>query len=90
MIAVTFALPSESSDFRRLLSERHHQVAILHTGVGERICCQRLEPFLDSQPFDFLISSGFAGGVEPSLGVGDLLLAENYSDPGCSLAPARP
>ncbi len=81
MIAVTFALPSESSDFRRLLGDRHCEVAILHTGVGEKICRGRIEPFLDSQPFEFLISSGFAGGVEPSLGVGDLLLAENFSDP---------
>ena len=28
-----------------------------------------------------LISSGFAGGTDPSLGTGDLFLAENYSDP---------
>ena len=34
MIAVTFALPSESSDFRRLLGGRHREVNILHTGVG--------------------------------------------------------
>ncbi len=88
MIAVTFALPSESSDFRRLLGERASDVAVLHTGVGEKICRQRIGPFLDSQPFDFVISSGFAGGVEPSLGVGDLLLADNFSDPAL-LARAR-
>jgi adenosylhomocysteine nucleosidase len=88
MIAVTFALPNESSDFRRLLGDRHREVAILHTGVGAKICRQRIEPFLDSQRFDFLISSGFAGGVDPSLGVGDLLLAENFSDPGL-IAQAR-
>ena len=88
MIAVTFALPSESSDFRRLLDERHGRLAILHTGVGREVCRRRIEPFLDSQCFDFLISSGFAGGVDPSLGVGDLLLAENFSDPEL-LARAR-
>ncbi|MDQ3546363.1 MAG: hypothetical protein M3429_07590 [Verrucomicrobiota bacterium] len=81
MIAVTFALAHESADFRRLLADRTREVAILHTGVGEKICRQRIAPFLDSQPFDFVISSGFAGGVDPSLGVGDLLLAENFSDP---------
>ena len=59
-----------------------------HTGVGEKICRQRIEPFLDAQPFDCVISSGFAGGVDPSLGVGDLLLAENFSDPAL-LARAR-
>jgi adenosylhomocysteine nucleosidase len=88
MIAVTFALPSESSDFRRLLGDRHREVAILHTGVGAQVCRERIGPFLDTQRFDFLISSGFAGGVAPSLGVGDLLLAENFSDPQL-LAQAR-
>ena len=88
MIAVTFALPSESSDFRRLLGGRHREVAILHTGVGAKICRERIGPFLDTQRFDFLISSGFAGGVASSLGVGDLLLAENFSDPAL-LARAR-
>ncbi len=88
MIAVTFALAYESADFRRLLADRTREVAILHTGVGEKICRQRIAPFLDSQAFDFVISSGFAGGVEPSLGVGDLLLAENFSDPAL-LARAR-
>jgi adenosylhomocysteine nucleosidase len=81
MIAVTFALPSESSDFRRLLSHQGHEVAVLHTGVGEKICRSRLGPLLDGKRFDLLISSGFAGGIDPSLGVGDLLLAENFSDP---------
>ncbi|CAN5604333.1 hypothetical protein BH18VER2_BH18VER2_14010 [soil metagenome] len=88
MIAVTFALPSESSDFRRGLGDHARDVAILHTGVGEKICRQRIEPFLGSQPFDFVISSGYAGGVEPSLGVGELLLAENFSEPAL-LARAR-
>lgn len=81
MFAVTFALPNESSDFRRRLGNRHPEVTILHTGVGRKVCQERIEPFLDSQPFEFLISSGFAGGVDPSLSVGDLLLAQNFSDP---------
>ena len=80
MIAVTFALPRESRDFRRLRSGRDREIAILHTGVGAELCQRRIGPFLDAQRFDFLISSGFAGGVDPSLGVGDLLLAENFSD----------
>ena len=88
MIAVTFALADESRDFRRLLGDRASDVAILHTGVGEKICRRRIGPFLDAQPFDFVIGSGFAGGVEPSLGVGDLFLAENFSDPTL-LARAR-
>ncbi|MGB8343194.1 MAG: hypothetical protein WCE51_16540 [Chthoniobacterales bacterium] len=81
MIAITFAHPSESRDFLRLLGERHHEVRVLHTGVGGEACRTEIDPFLDAQRFDFLISSGFAGGADPSLGVADLLLAENFSDP---------
>lgn len=81
MIAVTFALPNESRGFLRLLGERIQNIAILHTGVGEKICRERIGPFLDSHNFEFLISSGFAGGVDAGLRVGDLLLAENYSAP---------
>ncbi len=80
MIAVTFALPNESREFVRLVANHNRKVTILHTGVGEKNCRARIEPFLDSQRFDLLISSGFAGGADPSLGVGDLLLAENFSD----------
>lgn len=81
MIAVTFAVPSESQGFRQLLDRSNHEVAILHTGVGEKTTRERIGKFLEGQRFRFLLSSGFAGGVAPSLGVGDLLLAENYSDP---------
>ncbi len=81
MIAVTFALPNESGDFRRRLRKQPARAAVLHTGVGRKVCQKRIGPFLDAQPFELLISSGFAGGVDPSLGVGDLLLAENFSDP---------
>jgi nucleoside phosphorylase len=88
MFAVTFALPSESCDFRRLLGGRHREVKVLHTGVGATIARTRLGPFLDSERFDFLISSGFAGGTDPALRAGDLFLAENFSDPHL-LARAR-
>ena len=81
MLAVTFALPDESREFVRLLGGRHEEVIVFHTGVGEKVCRTRIEPFLDSRRFDLLISSGFAGGADPSLGVGDLFLAENFSDP---------
>lgn len=81
MIAITFALPTESRDFLRILGNQKTRIAILYTGVGAESCRQRIGPFLETQPFEFLVSSGFAGGVDPSLGVGDLFLAENFSSP---------
>ena len=81
MLAVTFALPEESREFVQLLRRREAPVTVFHTGVGEKACRARIEPFLDTRPFDLLISSGFAGGADSSLGVGDLFLAENFSNP---------
>jgi adenosylhomocysteine nucleosidase len=95
MIAVTFALPAESSEFLSRLRNRSRadrngittirgeiggrEVEVLHTGVGERVCRQRLGKFLGDQRFDLLISTGFAGALNDELQVGDLLLAKNFS-----------
>jgi adenosylhomocysteine nucleosidase len=87
MIAVTFALPTESIGLREFLGGRGSAVAIFHTGVGEKTCRERIETFLSEQNFQFLISAGFAGGIEDSLGVGDLVLARNFSDARLSEIP---
>jgi nucleoside phosphorylase len=95
MIAVTFALPAESSDFLRHLRNQSRTdrsgirtirgtiddraVEVLHTGVGEKVCRQRVAEFLQDQQFDLLISSGFAGALNDKLQIGDLLLAKNLS-----------
>ena len=108
MIAVTFALPAESSEFLRRLRDKSHTerdgvrairakiedrtIEVLHTGVGEKVCRQRLGKFLSARrmaggirgneqdrQFDCLISAGFAGALDNDLKIGDLLLAENFS-----------
>ena len=95
MIAVTFALPSESSEFLRRLGNRsranrnginivrgtigHRSIEVIHTGVGEKICTERIAKFLENQQFDFLISAGFAGSLNHELQVNDLLVAKNFS-----------
>lgn len=81
MIAVTFAHPSESRDFLRLVGTRHHELKVLHTGIGAKACRQSIGVFLQNHRFKLVISSGFAGGLDDSLGPGDLLLAENFSNP---------
>ena len=95
MIAVTFALPAESSEFLLRLRDRtgaerngvrivrgkmaDQTIEVLHTGVGEKVCRKRVEKFLQDQQFDLLISSGFAGALSDELKVGDLFLAKNFS-----------
>jgi nucleoside phosphorylase len=64
-------------------------VEVLHTGVGENVCRQRMAKFLSAtgrirrgehdQHFDYLISAGFAGALNDRLQVGDLLIAKNFS-----------
>jgi adenosylhomocysteine nucleosidase len=95
MIAVTFALPAESSEFLRRLGNRSRvhgngisivrgtigdrTIEVLHTGVGEKICRERIANFLQDQQFDLLISAGFAGALNNELQINDLLVAKNFS-----------
>ena len=92
---VTFALPAESSEFLRRLDNKlctgrnairiirgtldDREIEVLHTGVGEKVCRQRVGKFLKNQQFEFLISAGFAGALNDQLHSGDLLLARNFS-----------
>jgi nucleoside phosphorylase len=103
MIAITFALPAESSDFVRLLEKPslnsregvenirgrlHGQlVDVIHTGVGKMACRERMEIMLRRERFDYLISTGFAGALEKELRVGHLLVADNYSSPKLLSSP---
>jgi nucleoside phosphorylase len=114
MIAVTFALPSESAEFLRSVRHKahakhnggrlirgeidHRTIEVLHTGVGEKACRQRVGKFLSAtgrirrgeqdQEFECLISAGFAGALNDQLQVGDLLLARNFSTVDLSEARA--
>jgi nucleoside phosphorylase len=88
-------LPAESSEFLRRLGNQsranrsgisivrgtigHRSIEVTHTGVGEKICRERIGKFLANQQFDFLISTGFAGSLKHELRVNDLLVAKNFS-----------
>jgi nucleoside phosphorylase len=102
MIAVTFALPAESSAFIRLLKgikrdgailrgtleNRTPDVCVLHTGVGASECEKRVGKFLRDERPQLLIASGFCGGTSDELHPGDLVIADNASEPTL-LAKAR-
>src|SRR5437879_13927653 len=95
MIAVTFALPAESSEFLRRLGNKFctdrngtriirgtvddREIEVLHTGVGEKVCRQQVEKFLKDQQFEFLISAGFAGALNDQMHSGYAFLACNFS-----------
>ncbi len=103
MIAITFALASESSDFIRLLRDRRkianqhaltgilgaRDVTVLHTGVGAAVAAARIGEFLcDRQP-ELLITAGFAGALSDSWQPGELLIAENFSSDQLLVAATR-
>ncbi len=95
LIAVTFALPEESKDLvAKLQAVRKletgalpvitgeldgRRIAICHTGVGAESCRARIAAFLQTHHPSSLISSGFAGGLDPALKVGDVMIAGNFS-----------
>jgi nucleoside phosphorylase len=95
VIAVTFALPAESSEFLRRLRNKSRadrngiktirgeiddrEIELLYTGVGEKVSRERVGKFLNNQQFEFLISAGFAGALNDQLHSGDLLFARNFS-----------
>jgi len=102
MIAVTFALPAESSAFIRSLKDvkrdgttvrgqleyqtsnierPRSEILVLHTGVGGKECENRLRDFLRGTQPELLITSGFCGGTNDELHPGDLIIAENASNP---------
>ena len=92
MIAITFALPTESVGVLAAVRDRREEggivygklanrdVAIFHTGVGRKACQLAMERFLPTLQPSLLISAGFAGGIDEKLCVGDRFVAENFSD----------
>ena len=68
---------------------RLREVVIFHTGVGAVSAREQLQAFWESHcgsGVDCVIGTGFAGGLDPALPAGTLVLAENYPE---RLDPAR-
>jgi adenosylhomocysteine nucleosidase len=95
-LAITFALPQESAPFVARLhgaekiergalpiergSLAANEIFVMHTGVGAQSCEARVENFLKQHRPRMLISSGFAGALDPNLQIGDIVIAENFTD----------
>ncbi|CAN5601447.1 hypothetical protein BH09VER1_BH09VER1_20670 [soil metagenome] len=80
MIAIAFALEFESVHFRARHDNRLRVATWLLGAMGEeaaRILDKRLA---ETKPA-LVISAGFAGGLQPELEVGSLVLGKNYSVP---------
>src|SRR5437867_12426121 len=105
MIAITFALPAESSRLVGRLraasrASSHDEkiirgkidkqsVAVFHTGVGPKSCASKIDNLFRNERPEFLLSAGFAGSARDDLQVGDIILAENFSDRHLLLAAQK-
>jgi adenosylhomocysteine nucleosidase len=80
MIAIAFALEYESASFRARHDPRLRVGVWLLGEMGVGAAASLAKKLDDSAPA-LLISAGFAGGLQPGLKVGTLVLGENHSDP---------
>jgi len=69
---VTFAVPEEAKPFQRILSAGAN-VRVLITGVGATRAVAALDAALRDWVPGNVVSSGFAGGLDPTLACGDVL-----------------
>jgi adenosylhomocysteine nucleosidase len=87
MLLVTFALPEESVAFRKLLRRGGAEVAlgssamrIVHVGVGAPAARAGLRVLLAQTKPCLVCAAGFAGGLDPRVRTGDLVLDPHLSD----------
>jgi len=105
VIALSFALPEESRDLARHVEGarrsgpaalpviagklRGREVALVHSGMGMKSAGERVGSFLDAHAPGALIAAGFGGGLAAGLKVGDMVVAQNFSDAGLLEATAK-
>jgi len=80
MIAIAFALEFESACFRARHDARLLVASWVYGAMGIE-AARKLERRLAENRPGVIISAGFAGGLQPGLSVGDLVLGENFSSP---------
>jgi nucleoside phosphorylase len=110
VIAVSFALPQESKGFVRCMAGTTRagpaalpvihgtivgrEVVVVHTGMGMASAAARIEYFLERIEPSALIACGFGGALSEELRIGDVVVAQNFSDSALLEAvasvPARP
>ena len=93
MIAVTFAVPHESHALRRRLQRASRagvrdwvrgfvgekEIIIAHTGIGPAAAEESAGVLLAKFQPRWLVSAGYAGGLDPALAHGEVFIAENFS-----------
>ena len=95
MIAITFAVPHESHGLRSVMESGKQigprdwltgkvagqKVIIAHTGIGTAAAEECVAALLSEHHPRWLLSSGYAGALDPAIPHGELFLATNFSSP---------
>ncbi len=79
MIATVFALEFESSAFRAVQTPQMC-VAVWTLGVAGDRSAAALERLIDQCRPEMIILAGFSGALQAGLGVGTIVIGENYTD----------
>ena len=69
---ICFALKEEAALFRKIAADKP-DVAIIVTGVGRKNAEKSLREFLATHSPELVLTSGFAGGLNPDLKLGDVV-----------------
>jgi adenosylhomocysteine nucleosidase len=87
MIVICVAMPEEARIFRSILRSAHPSptvppLQIWTTGVGPELAERNFSRYIESASSSpkAVVISGFAGGLNPSLRSGDLVLHGNYDE----------
>ncbi len=67
-------LPFHSKEFHGIFNS--HEITVIVTGMGRKNTQKACEHYLLSSSTDMVFSCGYAGGLNPSLKVGDVFLSE--------------
>lgn len=86
-LVVAFAHPAESAALRHRLGRQRqprlggHPAIVLHTGIGPAAATAAVERLLATSTPRGLIGAGLAGGLDPGLRPGTIVVARNFSSP---------
>jgi adenosylhomocysteine nucleosidase len=89
-VLVCFALKEEAGPFRRLAASQP-RITVLITGMGGRNAERAIRSALAKERPDYVVTSGFAGGLQPVLGGGTVLFDGDVAglEPGLLANGAR-
>jgi len=73
-VLVCFALKEEAGPFRKILGA-HPGTAVIITGIGRENAGRSIQEFLQTGSPDWVLTCGFAGGLNPTLKIGDVVFA---------------